>query len=70
MKITFYGASSRILDQRYIDSVEKMGEILARRGHELVFGGGATGLMGASVRGVKRAGGKATGIAFRRALSR
>ena len=62
MKITFYGASSRILDQKYIDTVEKMGEMLARRGHELIFGGGATGLMGASVRGVKRAGGKATGI--------
>ena len=62
MKITFYGASSRLLDEKYIKAVEDLGEALAKRGHELVFGGGATGLMGAAVRGVKKAGGRATGI--------
>ena len=62
MKITVYAASSRKLDKNYIEAVEKMGVRLAERGHELVFGGGATGLMGAAVRGVKKAGGKATGI--------
>lgn len=62
MRITIYGASSRILDEKYIKVVETLGEAVAKRGHELVFGGGATGLMGASVRGVKRAGGRAIGI--------
>ena len=62
MKITFYGASSRLVDSKYIEAVERLGEAMANRGHELIFGGGKNGLMGAIVRGVKRAGGKATGI--------
>lgn len=62
MRITFYGASSGYVDQKYIKVVEELGEEIAKRGHELVFGGGKLGLMGAAVRGVKRAGGKATGI--------
>ncbi|MGN0715686.1 MAG: TIGR00730 family Rossman fold protein, partial [Anaerovoracaceae bacterium] len=37
----------------------------ARRGHQLVFGGGATGMMGAVVRGVTEEGGQSTGIAPR-----
>ena len=36
---------------------------MAQRGHSLVFGGGATGLMGAAARGVIRGGGKMLGIA-------
>jgi uncharacterized protein (TIGR00730 family) len=39
-----------------------MGEFLAKRGHNLVFGSGATGVMGASARGFRRGGGKTHGV--------
>ena len=38
---------------------------MAERGHSLVFGGGEQGLMGACVRGLESAGGKAIGVAPR-----
>ena len=62
MNVTVYGAAATAIDQKYIDAVEKLGEMLAERGHTLVFGGGKTGLMGAAARGVKRKGGKILGI--------
>lgn len=63
MNICVYGASSQDIDKKYIDSVELLGEEIALRGHSLVFGGGACGLMGAVVRGVQRKSGKSTGVA-------
>ena len=39
-----------------------MGEELAKRGHSLVFGGGASGLMGAAARGVRKGGGSILGV--------
>ncbi len=63
MNICVYGASSKSIDKKYIDSVERLGEEMARRGHMLVFGGGAEGLMGAAVRGLQRRGGRSLGIA-------
>ena len=62
MNICIYGASSAEIDKTYIDSVENLGEILAKRGHNLVFGAGANGMMGAAARGVYRAGGKIIGV--------
>ena len=62
MNVTVYGAAATAIEQKYIDAVEKLGEMLAERGHTLVFGGGKTGLMGAAARGVKRKGGKILGI--------
>ena len=62
MKITLYGAASAVIDRSYVSAVEDLGKRTAERGHTLVFGGGCTGLMGAMVRGVKGAGGKAIGI--------
>ena len=62
MNVTVYGASSRKIKQFYIDAVENLCKRLAERGHSLVFGGGATGLMGAAARGFKRGGGKILGI--------
>ncbi|MBR5808588.1 MAG: TIGR00730 family Rossman fold protein, partial [Clostridia bacterium] len=58
-----YGASSNIIDKVYIEATEELGEKLAKRGHGLVFGAGAEGVMGASARGVERGGGKIIGIA-------
>ena len=56
MKICIYGASSNAINKKYIEAVEDLGEKLAKRGHSLVFGGGAGGLMGAAARGFKKGG--------------
>ena len=65
MKICVFGASSRELAQGYYDAAFELGAELARRGHELVFGGGTSGLMGAAARGVTSVGGRLTGVAPR-----
>lgn len=62
MRICVYGAASPTIDQEYIDKVEKMGQMMADRGHSLVFGGGANGLMGAAARGVRAGGGYILGV--------
>ena len=51
MRICVYGAASPTIDEKYIKKTELMGELLAKRGHSLVFGGGGNGLMGAAARG-------------------
>ncbi len=58
MKLCIYGASSRTIDEKYIKATEELCEIAAKRGHTLVFGGGAGGLMGAAARGFERGGAK------------
>ncbi len=63
MNICIYGASSNKIDPSFITKSEELGEILASRGHSLVFGGGTNGLMGAVARGFSKANGKITGIA-------
>ena len=50
MNICIYGASSAQLEQIYYDKTEELGKMMAKRGHGLVFGGGATGMMGSAVR--------------------
>lgn len=62
MKICIFGAASAHIDDKYIAPVEELGEKLAKKGHSLVFGAGATGLMGAAARGVKRGGGFIHGV--------
>ena len=63
MKVCVFGASSRDLEQGYFDEAFALGAELARRGHTIVFGGGASGLMGATARGAKSRGGRLIGIA-------
>ena len=65
MQICVYGASSNTIDEGYIRAVEALGRSMARRGHGLVFGGGAQGLMGAAARGMTEGGGTITGVAPR-----
>ncbi|MDE7330175.1 MAG: TIGR00730 family Rossman fold protein [Clostridia bacterium] len=62
MKICVFGAASAHIDEIYIKKVEQLGELLAKRGHSLVFGAGATGLMGAAARGFKAGGGYIHGV--------
>ena len=63
MNICLYGASSNTIDEKYIKQTEEFGEVLASRGHSLVYGAGAGGLMGAAARGVYKKGGKIIGVA-------
>ncbi|MBO5927364.1 MAG: TIGR00730 family Rossman fold protein [Clostridia bacterium] len=59
MKICVYGASSKTIDDKIVEKVEELGELIAKRNHTLVFGGGMTGCMGAAARGAERAKAKA-----------
>lgn len=63
MNVCIYGAASTEIAQVYIDTVEALGEQLAKRGHTLIFGAGNGGLMGAAARGFKNGGGKVAGVA-------
>ena len=63
MNICIYGAASDNIDEIYIDETEKIGELMAKKGHSLVFGGGNTGVMGAAARGVHRGNGRIIGAA-------
>lgn len=63
MNICVYGAASETIDRRYIEAAEELGAAIAKRGHTLVFGGGAWGLMGGAARGAHRENGAIVGIA-------
>ena len=62
MRICVFGAASSTIDPAYIAQVEQLGKEIAARGHSLVFGAGAHGLMGAVARGVRDAGGYILGV--------
>lgn len=62
MNICVFGAASSEIDDKYIKAVEIMGESLAKAGHNLVFGAGGQGLMGAAARGFKKGKANITGI--------
>ena len=63
MELCLFGAASDAVPSVYITQTELLGEALAARGHSLLFGGGATGMMGAAARGVHRRGGRVVGVA-------
>ena len=65
MNICVYGASSALLKNIYYEKTEELGRAIGKRGHGLVFGGGATGMMGAAARGVAAENGYILGIAPR-----
>ncbi|MGC4803623.1 TIGR00730 family Rossman fold protein [Micromonospora sp. DT233] len=60
--ICVFCASSRTLDQRWLDLATETGAELARRGHTLVSGGGCVGMMGALADGARSAGGATLGV--------
>ncbi len=62
MKICLFGSATDKIDRVFIEKTETLCEKLAKRGHTLVFGGGAKGLMGAAARGFKRGGGEVYGV--------
>ncbi len=62
MNICVYGASSNEIDKRFLDATFLLGEEIGKRGHNLVFGAGASGVMGASARGTRKENGGIYGI--------
>ena len=63
MNVCIFGASSDLIDKKYIKSAYDLGASLAKKGHGLVFGGGACGVMVASARGFHENGGYILGVA-------
>lgn len=63
MNICLYGASSDQINNAYISATEELGRKIGKKGHSLVYGGGAAGLMGAAARGVTEGGGNVIGVA-------
>jgi len=57
----FCGSSDEV-GEKYIKAARQMGEVMATRGLQLVFGGGSTGLMGAVADAVLDAGGEVIGV--------
>lgn len=62
MNICVFGAASAKIEEKYVKATEGLCFSLAKCGHDLVYGAGATGLMGAAARGFKRGGGKVHGV--------
>ncbi len=62
MEICVFGAASKTIDEKYLTAAEALGKCLAERGHNLVFGSGSTGVMGATARGFHKGGGKTHGV--------
>ena len=60
--VCVYCASSRIAHPDYRSAARRLGEVLARQGVGIVYGGGATGSMGALADGALSAGGRVIGI--------
>lgn len=62
MKICVYGAASSLIESSFLENGKELGRRMAQRGHELVFGGGANGMMGAVAEGVFEKSGYILGI--------
>ncbi|MCO6450301.1 MAG: TIGR00730 family Rossman fold protein [Caldilineales bacterium] len=50
------------INGRYAEAADELGGLLARSGIQLVYGGGATGIMGAVANGALRQGGRVIGV--------
>ena len=62
MNITLYGAASDHIDYAYKLAVYELGREMAKSGHTLVYGAGASGLMGAAANGVHAEDGRIIGV--------
>ncbi|MEC7351683.1 MAG: TIGR00730 family Rossman fold protein, partial [Planctomycetota bacterium] len=60
--MTVFCSASSGIDPVFNVAARRTGEVLAERGIELVYGGGAVGLMGETARACKAAGGRVTGV--------
>lgn len=64
-RICVYCGSSSSVNPGYLKQARKLGQLLAERQLQLVYGGGGTGLMGAVAEGTLEAGGYAIGVTIR-----
>jgi uncharacterized protein (TIGR00730 family) len=62
MRICVYCASSNQADPRFREAAYRLGELLAEGGHQIVYGGGSAGSMGAVADGALSKGGEVIGI--------
>ena len=62
MKIAVYCGSTPGNDPLYTEMAHELGRWMGQNGHELVYGGSSTGLMGATADGVLAEGGRVTGV--------
>lgn len=60
--VCVYCSSSNAIADKYPPVAETLGREIARRGHTLVYGGGAVGLMGVLARAAHEVGGTITGV--------
>ncbi len=60
--ICVYSSSSTAIDPHYFETATQLGQAMASRGDELLYGGGMIGLMGAIAEAVRENGGKVTGV--------
>ena len=58
MNICLFGAASALIDTNYMKAVEELGEMMAKKGHTMIYSAGATGLMGAAARGMSKVHGR------------
>ncbi len=56
MRLCIFGAASEKIDRRFITESYELAKFLAGRGHDLIFGAGGEGIMGATARGFKEVG--------------
>ncbi len=62
MRVCVYGAASALIDEKYLNKGFELGKLLGERGHNLVYGAGSDGMMGAVARGFKAAGAHVHGV--------
>jgi cytokinin riboside 5'-monophosphate phosphoribohydrolase len=62
LRICVFCSSSDAVDGIYLKSAQRLGALLARNGHDLVYGGAATGLMRAVAEGAAENGAHVLGI--------
>jgi uncharacterized protein (TIGR00730 family) len=60
--VCVFCASSDLIDVKHVDLARDVGTELARRGHELVSGGGTVSCMGAVSRAARAAGARTVGV--------
>lgn len=62
MKIAVFCGSGLGVNPIFAEEARRLGVLLVQQGHELVYGGGKTGLMGVIADSVLEAGGKVSGV--------
>ena len=60
--VCVFSASSEAVDRVYFEAATQLGRQIAEAGWSMIFGGGATGLMGATARAVHAHGGQVIGV--------